>query len=235
MNILSQKELLQFKGIWHSIKVENIASILNSGVLEARTTQRYWQNGMVYRDNQGKAYHDSHYMKGWSMTRDKDYAFGWACITFLLDWEAIKRDFKVKTISWNYRSASCNVNYDKEREEFIVSNIMSQTFDEMKEEYEEITDDIYDNQGSEALKEWRKENGMDIIEYWQRKGVKTISLDKYLKGVFISKETYDIYEGKGFEAVENHPLFKGFISQDEARERHQKSMKPYIYRLKEAA
>jgi hypothetical protein len=69
--MLPQKELIQYKGLWHSIKQENIDFILKNNKLEARTTQRWWENGIVHRDNH-EFYEDSFFMKGWSMTRDKD-------------------------------------------------------------------------------------------------------------------------------------------------------------------
>jgi hypothetical protein len=224
MKTLSLKELLPFKGFWHSIKQEHIESIFSNNLLEARTTQRYWNNGMVYRDDAKGVYENSHYMKGWSISRDKMYAIMWNSVTLLLDSDAIKRDFKIKPISWNYRSQHCKVNFNKEREEFIISNFMNQTFDEIKEEYFEITDQIYDDKGDEALQEWRKENGSDFIEYWQRKGKRTIDFNKYLLGVFVCKESYDIYKGRGFNLAVNHPLFKGFVNRKEAKEMHSKSM-----------
>ncbi len=231
MKVLTQKELLPFKGIWHSIKKEHIDNILNNNFLEARTTQRYWKDGMVYRDNNRDVYENSFLMKGWSMTRDKSYAFSWACVTLLLDWEAIRRDFKTKTISWNYRSSACQGNYDKEREEFIVSDFITKTPEELKEEYFQIGDDIYDLKGKEAFKAWRKENGDDFIGYIKKKGSKTIDLNKYLLGIFLSDESYEIYKGKGFDIVLKHPLFKGLISSEKARQMHQKSMRKLPYRL----
>lgn len=235
MKTLTLKDLIQYKGLWHSIKHQNIADIFANGFLEARTTHRYWRNGMVYRDNQGEVYENSHYMKGWSMTRDKDYAFGWGAVTFLFDWEALKRDFKMKTISWSYRGAYCNDNFDKEREEFVISDFMNQTIEEIKEEYFEIGDKIYDEQGREAFEKWRDENGSDYIEYWQRKGSRKIEFSKYLKGIFVCKESYDIYKGRDFDVVINHPLFKGFVSRKEAIERHDSSMKQKIYHTRKSA
>lgn len=121
--------------------------IISNNYLESRTTQRYWQNGMTYRDNQGDTYQNSHYMKGWSMTRDRNYAFSWSSATFLFDYEAIRRDFKVKPISWNYRIGSAKGNFDKEREEFLISNFVNQTFEEIKEEFFQIVDRIYEEDG----------------------------------------------------------------------------------------
>jgi len=226
MHTLSTRELIKFKGIWHSIKLEHINSILKSNELEARTTQRYWKDGIVHRDSAGEDYLNSHYMKGWSFTRDRDYAFSWADVTMLFDWELIRRDFKTKPISWNYRSQHCKGNFNKEREEFIFSNLMNQTFEEIKAEYFEITDLIYDGEnGEEALKIWASENGEDFIEYWQRKGKRTINLNKYLLGIFVNDFSYNIYKGKGFELAINHPLFKGFISSSKSRDNHDNSMR----------
>lgn len=158
-------------------------------------------------------------------TRDKDYAFDWASVTLLFDWEKLKRDFKIKTISWNYRGAFSKNNFDKEREEFVISDFMTQTLNDIENEFFQITEQIYNEQGLEAEKLWRKENGDDYIEYWQRKGSKNIDFSKYLLGVFICKDSYDIYKGKGFEMALNHPLFKGFVSGKESKLRHKNSMK----------
>lgn len=160
MTTLTLKELLPFKGLWHSIKHEHISTIFQNNFLESRTTQRYWSNGMVYRDNEGDIYHNSHFMKGWSMTRDKDYAFGWASVTLLFDWEKLKRDFKIKTISWSYRGAYSKNNFDKEREEFVISDFLPQTLDDIKNEFFEITEQIYDEQGIEAEELGEKKTAM---------------------------------------------------------------------------
>lgn len=231
LQTLTQKDLIEHKGIWHAIKQQHIESIFSKNHLEARTVQRHWSDGMTYRDNQGDIYQNSHYMKGWSMTRDKDYAFSWGSVALLLDWEKIKRDFKVKTISWSYRGAYCNDNFDREREEFVISNFMHQTMDEIKEEFFSISDQIYDEKGSEALDTWRNENGLDYIEYWQRKGLRTIDLSRYLKGVFVCKESYENYKGRGFELAVQHPLFKGFVDRKQANKRHSASMQDLRYRL----
>lgn len=222
--ILNQKDLLQFKGIWHAIKIEHVDKIFTQGFLEARTTQRYWPDGHVYRDNQGDTYENSHYMKGWSMTRDRDYAFTWGCVILLLDWEMIKRDFKVKPVSWNYRIHCAKGNFGKEREEFVISNFMPQTFREIEKEYFAITDEIEELQGYQALRKWQEKYGTDFIEYWQRAGTRTLSLDKYLKGIFIGSRTYTIYKGRGFDSIKKHPLFKGFVSSNQASDRHSKSL-----------
>lgn len=231
MNILNQKELIKYKGIWHSIKKEHLNCIFNNNYLEARTTQRYWPNGIVYRDNDREKYENSYFIKGWSMTRDRNYAFLWSCVTLLFDWDLIKRDFKIKTMSWNYRSQHCNINYDKEREEFVISNFLNQTIEEIKKEYFNIIDNLYDEKGVKAVKLWQQENGSDYIDYWQRKGNKIINFEKYLLGIFISKESYEIYKGKGFELALNHPLFKGFISSEHANKHHSSSMKKFKYNL----
>jgi hypothetical protein len=161
----------------------------------------------------------------------KDYAFSWSCVTLLLDYELLKRDFEIKPISWNYRISSATQNFKKEREEFVVSNYMKQSFKQIEKEYFEILDEIYDTDGSVAAHLWQEKNGQDFIDYWRRKGTKTIDLNKYLKGLFISKESYDISKGKGFEAVINHPLFKGFVSSDLSRKNHENSMEKYKFRL----
>lgn len=229
--MLSQKDLIQYKGLWHSVKSEHIESILNKNQLESRTTQRWWEDGKVFKDNEGDVYQNSFFMKGWSTTRDKNYGFSWSCVTLLLDYELLKRDFKIVPISWNSRCASATQNFKKEREEFIVSNYMHQSIKDIEKEFMDITDDIYDNQGREALEKWLADNGDGYIDYWQRKGLKNIDLTKYLKGIFISKESFDIHSGKGFESVVNHPLFKGFVSSDCARKRHENSMQQFKYKL----
>lgn len=227
MKILTQKDLLQFKGLWHSIKQEHIDIIFSNNYLSAKTNHRYWKNGRVYRDNAGNTYQNSFYMKGWSCTRDKDYAFSWGCVTFLFDYDALKRDFKIIPLSWNYRSSACKQNFNKEREEFILSNYIDKTFDEMKEYYSNITDHIYDEYGEKALLKWQEENGYDFISYFKKDGTKKIDFNKYLKAIFIRKESFDIYKGQGFEPVLNHPLFKGFISGDKAQRNHERSMLKY--------
>ena len=231
MKNIKIKDLKEYNGIWHTVSYKYINTILDNNFLEARTTQRYWKDGKIHRDNEGDVYDNSFFVKGWSMTRDPLYAFTrGGGITFLLDWELIRRDFKYKTISWNYTISSCQKNFGKEREEFIISNYMNQTLKEIQDEYFRITDDIYDNLGKEALFEWEKNNGTDWVDYWQRKGTKTISLDKYLKAIFISKETYDIFNGKYFEKVIEHSLFKGYYDDNYYSEKYNNSLqKLYVF------
>lgn len=229
MEVLKLKDLIKFKGVWHSVRIEHIEEIFKNNSLAARTNHRYWPDGRVRRDNEGDVYQNSHYMKGWSMTRDRNYAFSWAAVTFLFDWDKIKRDFQTKTVSWSYRNISCRNNFDKEREEFVISNFMNQNMNEIKEEYFSKLEEMHNKEVHEDdITEWKKDNGTDFIEYWRRKGDLKIDLDKYLIGIFVDKVAYDIYKGRGFDVILSNPLFKGFVCSEQAKINYSKSLKDFV-------
>ncbi len=74
---LKDIELIKYQGLWHGLKTENFMKALNVGTLFGRTLQRYWKDGGVVLDCEREKYEKSFWMKGWSATRDKNYAMAW--------------------------------------------------------------------------------------------------------------------------------------------------------------
>lgn len=228
---LSDKEMLQYKGLWHGMDILHFLSALSDGCLTGRTTQRYWKNGRTYFDDE-QEYESSFFMKGWSTTRDRNYAFGWGDVVLLLDEDAIKRDFKVKPYSWASTMRNAQ-NLKKEREEFVIAEYLNLTFDGIKELFEKTIDD-FDNQGK------KKEaydflhdvcGGEGFIGLWRQPAKKTISIDKYVKGFFLRSDPYTDTMKAQFEELVSHPMFLGFYSKSKARENNKKSEPPYNYKL----
>lgn len=85
-----QLELLRSDNnvLYHGIKIENAVKGLKDGVLEPRTTQRYWDDGRCLRDD-NPDYNKSGWMYGWSTSRDRFLAstFGGVLMVFDRDKE----------------------------------------------------------------------------------------------------------------------------------------------------
>lgn len=226
MKTLNSKELYKFKGLWHGVQFKNVLNIFEKKCLESRTTQRYWKDGGFVYDNDRAEYEKSFFLKGWSTTRNKDYAMAWGDVVFLLDEEKIKRDFEVRPIAWNATIPSA-FDFKKETEEFIVSNRIPMTYEEIEEEYYQIGDDLYDNGKHEELEHFNNIvcGGQGIIGYWKRAGIRTIDLNRYIKGFFICNKTpisCDM-DKTNFEKIQKHPLFLGFYDKENAKKLYKKT------------
>lgn len=203
---LSQIELHPFKGLWHGIKLKNFVTYLEKGCLEARTSHRHWKGGLSFNESHPE-YTRSTYVKGWSFTRERDYAFGWSDITLLLDYELIKRDFKVLPISWSARRNPINSN-KIEMEEFVVSNFEDKTEYEIQKEYSDLIHNLDGEEKKSFLKEYP-----DWFCYIDKVGTRKINIQKYVKGFFIANDLVDLYVDE-IEELKQHPLFKGFYDMD---------------------
>lgn len=225
---LTDKELIQFKGLWHGLSMENFLIMLEDGEMKARTNHRYWLEGKHYFDDENE-YDSSFWMKGWSTSRDKFFSMTWGAVVLLLDEELIKRDFQVKPISWisTLRSAQ---NIKQEREEFIVAEKGSMTFEGLKEQFESICDELEELDNSDPfashLEDFLKNtcNNEGFIGYFKSPASKTIDFNKYVKGFFLRDATRAPKdEIKEHEKLSKHPLFKGFYSQQNARAKKKQS------------
>lgn len=221
---LTDKELLQFKGLWHGLSMENFLILLSDGVMKARTNHRYWLEGKHYFDDENE-YESSFWMKGWSTSRDKFFSMSWGAVVLLLDEDLIKQDFQVKPISWisTLRSAQY---IKQEREEFIIAEKGLRTFEELKADFEMICDELEESDSSHELDSFLNNtcNKEGFIGYFKSPARKTIDVNKYVKGFFLRDSSRapksEIAE---FDHLTKHPLFKGFFSQQRAREIKKKS------------
>lgn len=220
MKTLSSKDFFKYKGLWHGVQFKNIQHVFDKNALEARTTQRYWKNGQTFFDDERIEYENSFFLKGISTTRNKHYAMAWGDVVFLLDNEKIKQDFEVKPFAWNSTIRSA-FDFKKETEEFVISDRMNQTMDQIKEEYYDIIDSFYDNNDMSGLKHFEKNVCSDqgVIGYWKRKGSRSLAFSKYVKGFFIcDQKPIDCDINKNdYQELFKHPLFLGIYSKDNAR------------------
>lgn len=204
---LSDKELYQYKGLWHGIELPHFIKYLRQGYMEARTVHRNWKDGRSFQEKDSE-YENSFWMKGWCFTREREFALQWRDIAIVLDNDLIKRDFKVKPISWTARRNHHN-NHKLEMEEFVVSDFINKTTDEIKDEYLKLLNSF---SIGEELNQFRKEFP-DEIEYGAAAGSKTINIEKYVKGFFISDDLIGLYDEEITELTAHH-LFKGFYNLD---------------------
>lgn len=209
---LTSVELYPFKGLWHGITISHFMKYLDQGYLDARTSHRHWEGGQSFNENHPN-YRTSHYVKGWSFTRERNYAFTWRDITILFDADLIRRDFKMMPISWSARRNPKN-NNKIEMEEFIVSNYISKNETEIQEEYSNKLHSLSGDDRRRFLQEYP-----DWFDYLDSKGLKTIDIQKYVKGFFISNDIVDIYPDEVSELCK-HPLFKGFYDIDSVLDSH---------------
>lgn len=228
--ILTEKELTQHKGLWHGMKTERFLQVLEEGVMKARTMQRYWKDGKFFFDDDRENYENSFFFKGWSTTRDKHYAFAWGDVTLLLDEEAIKRDFKIRPLSWA-ATMRHSQNTKMEREEFIIAELFEQTFDDCKDEFYDILDNIEDKDEKKQFNELCDQDG--FIGYWRRPSKNTIDFNNYVKGFFLRSDPYG-NSIEVFEELKKHPLFLGFYSKQKSRDLNKQSQPKYNHRLQAA-
>lgn len=199
---LSEKELYPFKGLWHGISVQNFMKYLEQGFMEARTTHRYWKGGHSFQENHPE-YNNSTYMKGWSFTRNRQFAFAWSDITLLVDIDLIKQDFKVLPISWTARRNAERC-HKIELEEFVFSNFENKTELEVQDEYSEVMHSLKGEERKAFLSEYP-----DWIDYLHKAGKRQIDIMKYVKGFFIADDLVELYVEE-INYLKKHPLFKGF-------------------------
>lgn len=232
MKIITDKELLKHKGLWHGVKFKNTMNIFNKNCIEARTTQRYWKEGQFFFDDQRTEYEKSFFLKGWSTTRSKFYAMSWGEVVFLLDEEKIKRDFEVKPFAWNATIRHA-FDFKKETEEFIVSNRMNKTFEELKDEFHDKLDMLYEDDNQSEIDHFLEVtcSGQDFIGYFKQSGDRSISLSAYVKGFFICdhKPIANDLDDADYLFLTEHPLFLGFYEQQKAKHLSKKTEKTKNY------
>lgn len=216
--ILTDLQLKPMQGLWHGMKTEHFLKALEDGSLLARTMQRYWKGGGIVFDDQHEEYEKSFWMKGWSTTRDRNYAMGWGDVVLLLDEEAIKRDFKVKPFSWN-ATLRCAVDLKKEREEFIVAEFTEQTSKQNEDEFNKILDNFEDNGMKKEAYDFLHDfcGGEGCIGYWRKPAKKQMDFKKYVKGFLLRGDHYHADSIDLFHLLEDHELFLGYFSKERAR------------------
>lgn len=223
--------------LYHGVKIENAVKILDEKVLSARTTQRYWPDG-IRRKDKDPEYESSFIMKGWSTSRDFYFAGAWSGVVFVLDKEEIKNNFEIMPISWNYSMAGLR-DHKKEREEFIIARKTGMSFDDFRDQHERKRDELYDKYeetGDKTILKELKYN--DYLDYLKAPEKKIIPLSA-VKGVFIEKELIDIYkqENEMIKKIMAHTLYKGLYDGNDVKlknKQNQETVQTIISRLTES-
>lgn len=198
--------------LFHGVKANHALEQLNKGLIEGYTHQRYWIDGLRRKDNHPE-YESSYILKGISTTRDLEYAKKWGQVIYILDKEKIRNRFKVLPYSWGYsipdsttpgmgKTIFHKFRHKKEREEFIVLGKIEKSFNQLKNEWE----NLYDGSDDEP------EEFINRNDYMYGKLGK-MNLNDVLKGILIVENKTN-YQNEEIEAVKRHPKFIGTISEE---------------------
>lgn len=193
--------------LYHGIQLKYAVQALTANELLGTTTQRWWPDGKRRKDNEPD-YQDSYWMKGLSLTRDRDYAMGWGDVVFILDQDLLSRKFKIIPFNWMF-SIPNSSSRKKEREEFLVTKMTPDTY--MRELDQ---DDI--------------EAGVKPIidmDKFTAPGGKVANLSMYLKGIMISDDAVDAYgaDSPMVKTIMTHPKFISQFNKTETHDRNQRS------------
>lgn len=224
------KEFLQKKikevnyPLYHAMDFENFLIALDKNKLEARTTQRYWLDGKRRKDRDPD-YNESKWMKGWSMTRDFDFAARWNGIVIVFDKEDLKKEFEIEPYCWNFSIEGVkNHDHKKEREEFVIGIKTNKT----EEDYKKETD-RYNNLLHRRYRKTKDEKHLNEIKSWIEKfsepeGKPIDDFKNKIKAIYIAEEYKDRYQEK-LNIIIELPQFKGFFNQENIRNRFSKTIK----------
>jgi hypothetical protein len=200
--------------LFHAVKAEYALEQLTNGFIEGHTHQRYWADGLRRKDNHPN-YEDSYILKGLSTTRDIEYAKRWGQVIYVLDKEKIRNQFKITPYSWGYSIPDSTTPgmgktlfhkfcHKREREEFIILGKIEKSFNQLKQEWEELYNgenepDVFINQNDYVFQKLGK-----------------MQLNEVLKGIIIvtDNDVYNNYKKKEIEAIKEHPKFIGTISKE---------------------
>lgn len=200
--------------LFHGVKSHHALQQLNEGVIEGYTHQRYWNDGLRRKDNHPD-YESSYILKGISTTRDLEYAKNWGQVVYILDKEKIRNRFKVLPYSWGYsipdsttpgmgQTTFHKFRHKREREEFVVLGKIKKSFDDLRNEWE----NLYDGSENEP------EEFVNLYDYMFGKAGK-MNLNNVLKGILVVEDKNTNYQNTEIEAVMRHPKFLGTIPKQE--------------------
>lgn len=227
-----------FDSLWHGINMQAIESILKNKKLKPYTFHRYWGDGKIRKDKD-MDYESSFWMKGWSTSRDRNYAMKFGSgILLELDKEYIGNHFKIIPISWNASISGKQIrDHKKEREEFVLAFKTGKTTQDFKDEYFSLiskSDDLADKFGFDsneyklALKEERFfiEKYGDHINYMKGYKVEEKNLDfnRAVKAIYAEKYILDLYKESKPNVVDlilSNPKFNGLYCSELANKNYE--------------
>ena len=218
--ILKKVGSLDNELLFHGIKIEYAEEILSRQSILGYTTQRYWEGGKRYKEDD-EEYQKSFWMRGISMTRDLDYAVGWASVVLVFDRKEIITRHKVESYNWSF-SIKGSQNHKKESEDFVILKKTGKTYlnkddPEFMEEYNAVMEMTPDADNSEEeinnLKSEFKKRMNYINTQHMQKPEGEFEFGTSLKGIILKGSTIDIYgiDDQSIQSVLNHPLFMGIL------------------------
>jgi hypothetical protein len=177
--------------LYHGInKIEHAITALKNNRLAATTTQRFWPDGKrrVQQSPNDQEYENSYWMKGLSLTRDKDMAFGWGNVVFILDQTKLAQRYKFVPLNWMY-SIKNSISRKKEREEFLVVKSTPDTY------HDQVDEDDPD------FKPFNVNRFTSVEGYVE-------NLNKYLLGIYVSDNFDNNYFSIELTEEERNLIFK---------------------------
>ncbi len=211
--------------VWHGMHFDKFKKLEeNSGVMKAYTTQRYWKDGKLRKDNEPD-YNDSYWYHGWSFSRSKKVSSNFGEILFAIDLNEVRKEFKVVPISWNFTIGRAkNLNHKKEQEEFVVAHKGKHSLEEIARKsqyyetrYDEILELLKDSKTTEKEKIDLNKEIKEIEDFgeinWFKKIMqgpkgKEMDINKFSKGFFVVNK---FLTEKQIETLKEHPKFLGIV------------------------
>lgn len=226
INELRTKFLQEGKNlVWHGMYKEKFDKLVeNDFNMQAYTTQRYWEDGKLRKDN-APDYNTSFWYHGWSISRSKAVSAAFGEILWAMDLNEIKKEFKTIPISWNFTIRNLkNQDHKREQEEFVIAHKGKYSLDFIGKatvEYQDRIDDIYDilhsgnisEKEKEALIKERDEKEAFFDKNWFKeimsgpKG-KSMDMQKISPGFFIVNKSQD---SNSLLELQSHPLCLGVL------------------------
>lgn len=218
--------------VWHGMTDRDFDKLVeNEYQMKAYTTQRYWKDGKIRKDNEPD-YNSSFWYHGWSFSREKQVSTNFGEIVFAIDLNEVKKTNSVIPISWNYtigRMDPKKINHKKEQEEFVIAHKGKYSMGWVQEQSiilekrcDELYDLLYNFTGTEDEKEEliKEKNAINEFfeENWHKKIMggpkgKDLNIKKISKGFFLIP--YENSSPEQIMTLSKHPMCLGVLDREE--------------------
>lgn len=207
--------------LWHGVSVLRVQEILSRGSFLPYTSQRFWFDGRVLKDNH-KEYEISGRQYGWSMSRDLSISKRFGGVIFAFSKNDVRNNFKVIPVAWNYLFGKRVADYKKEKEDFVCSGgyIRSKAYYDEKCEFLNLEiDKVEDSYYSKKISKEERDKKIEMLnkEYEEnhyfgligKTHGKALPVENAM-GFFISEKEKEHFS-KYCEELEKHSMFLGYI------------------------
>lgn len=204
MRITDITEAVSDSLLYHAVKIEYAVNQLANDKIEGRSHQRVWPDG-VRRKEDDEHYEDHWLLKGISTTRDFSFAARWGGVVFILDRDRLAHNYKIVPYNWGFHIGGNYVQKDikREREEFVVFNVLKKSFDELKRDWESYIE--------------KRDENPDEFEFINQHDYMTMPsgelkpLSRYLRGVMLADYVIEIYgeDDPMVKDIMSHPKYRG--------------------------